>query len=130
MIELLFEGVATFLFEALAELLGEGVGRLLRTRVGRLLFSAAVGLGGGFVWGVVLADRGQTATPRTLWVSATFALAGVVASFVLRANGVEPESGEIRLLPWRWTPHQWEAFALLNVFVALGVFLGFDGGAT
>ncbi len=128
--EFLFEVVFQFLFELAGHLLGEGVTRTLRSRVGRLVVSAGVGFGGGYVWGAYLAGHGHTGTPRTVWISAAFAVAGLMGSFALRRAGMPGEGDGVRLLPWRWPPHQWEAFALLNVFVAFGVLTGFGGGAT
>lgn len=127
--ELLFEGVLTFVVEALGGLLSEGVTRTLRSRLGRLVASATFGGIGGWLWGAYLRNAGHTALPRTLWVSLTFAVAGAGAAFALRKAGVDAGSDEVRLLPWRWTPHQWEAFALLNALVAAGVLFGFGEGA-
>ena len=125
--DLLLEFLIEGFFQFLVEVFGEGFGRLLDTRLGRLVFSAAVGFAGGFAWGRYVDGTGA-ATPKTLWTSLAFAVAGVFVS-VRKRESIPAHSRPARggVLPWRWSAGQWESFALLNVFVALGITAGFYG---
>ena len=119
---MLAELIGELVFQVLAELLGHLGVRFLETRVGRLVFSAVAGFAGGFAWGAVLSGRGHDGTPRTVWVALALAVGSAGAAFALR-QGIDGDV-EPGFLPWRWSPGQWEAFALLNAFVALGVTVG------
>ena len=116
------EFVLELLFQAVIEIVGEiaweGGADILRTRIGRLVFSGIAGAVGGFFWGLHLS--GQPTVPRTVGVSAVLALAGAAAAVVTLP---EKKAG---FLPWHWSQHQWEGFALLNAFVAGGVYVGWS----
>ena len=125
LLELVLELFGQFLVEALAELGFRAAGNVLRSRLGRLVTSAVVGFLGGWGWAAYLASKGHEGIPRTLWVSLALAAGAAVAATALRSSAEDPETAYPGgFLPWRWSPHQWDALALLNVFVALGVVVG------
>lgn len=118
MLEFLVEFVLQFVLEALGEI---GL-QVLSTRVGRLVTGAAVGLLGGLLWGTYVQSTGREALPTAVFISLVLAIGGVIAAVQMRDGAAEQPSA---ILPWRWSARQWESFALLNVFVALGIVLGF-----
>ena len=121
-VEFLVEFVFQFLFEVLAEA-AFWAPRKAWSQRGRLVLSALFGSAFGWGWTERLASNGYDGIPRTLWVSLVIAVGAALVAIALRQAAPE-ESYRSGLLPWRWSPHQWDALALLNVFVAGGVLAG------
>ena len=118
LLELVLEMFGQAVVEAIFEFFWWGGSKTLRSRFGRLAVSAAVGFGAGLWWGDRL--QGQPGYPRTVGASLLLALAG---AFLVTQTPQRAASG---LLPWRWSAHQWEGFAVLNAFVGAGCALGYS----
>ena len=134
--EILFEIVFQFVFELFANLFMEfgfrTVANLLRARITRLVIGAAAGFGFGLWWGGRLADRGHEGVPRLFVVSIVVAVvAGALAANRMRrdrdgrAPATDPRA--VLVAPWRWDAARLTALALLNVAVAAGIDVGFNG---
>jgi hypothetical protein len=129
-VEFILEVVVQLVLEIFGEFLFDvgfrGAARLLRSRVVRYSIAAGVGLAFGLWWGNRLSDAARL--PRLFWVSV--ALAVVAAIGVLVRRGRPDPVGAERLssvvMPWRWPEYRFAGFVVLNVALAVGIFIGYE----
>lgn len=136
LIELLVQAVAYLVVELIGEGLlqagAHGAVRVLRSRTGRLVVSALTGLGAGLSWGWHVS--GSPTWPQLLWVSLVLALAaGMLAA---GRAGAPPEPAQALgdvvwrralLPPWLWPAERLVGLAILNLGLAVGITMTFDG---
>ncbi len=129
-LELIVSAVVQFVVEILGELLLDtalhGVATALQSRIGRWTLATLLGGGFGLLWGDHLS--GQASWPRLLWVSLAFAAAACLLT--LRARPATPVAStwrDLLLPPWRWSGERLLGLGVLNIALAAGIVIGFQG---
>ncbi len=107
-----------------------GASRVARRRRGRLSVSALIGCVAGAAWGAHLRDT--PTWPNLLWVSPALAAVALVLAVGrqgaerpprLMPRGVGAVSREVVSPPWRWGEERPVGFALINLGIAVGIFM-------
>jgi hypothetical protein len=131
-IELLVGLVVQFVSELIGELMMaaavQGAAHAIHSRVGRYGLTAVFGLAIGAIWGFSLRDEHHV--PRLLWVSLAFAgLAAILRIVDVPGREVSPGLGwrQALTVPWRWSKERLIGLMFLNVAMAAGVLLGYQG---
>lgn len=90
-----------------------------------MVVAAGLGFGAGVVWGQHVAAIGQTATPRSVWVS--FVIAGVAVVGAVIAWRDENWGAKMMKVPelLRMTSMRFGMFGVLNAAGAIGIMVGF-----
>ncbi len=137
----MFDFIAEIIAQIVIEIIGDfllafganTIGRALASKTGHMIatamVTAAVGLGGGYVWGLHVADIGRRGVPRTIWVSLALAALATAFALMARSHDVVNEHADprFRTLPKRLRPTvgRLVLLVLLNVTIAAGVATGF-----
>jgi hypothetical protein len=133
-VSLIIELLVEIIVELVIELaIYEGAGalaRVLATRTARGVAVSMLGLGAGgwagYAWGAHVADSGQEAIPRSLWVSFVLAAAALTSAVLIPRRQTWQE--RLNRLPTmlKPTPSRLVVFALLSTAVAVGILIGFN----
>jgi hypothetical protein len=129
-LEALVELIVQVLFEVVLEAGLHGLERALETRAGRAIAKTLITVGAGFgfgvAWGVHVANTGQRYTPRSVWVSVGLAVVGAaLAVYARRDSEWDSRFGHVPVI-LRWPSSRLAGLALLNVALAVGIYVGFN----
>lgn len=117
--ELILEGLFEFLFRR-----HQGAVEHAR-RVTLVVLTVTVGFIAGAGWSAIVQSHGHGGVPKLLWVSLALALIAPLLVFLRSTDGRFDRTtlNPLSLLPWQWTGVRLANFSLLNVSVAVGIFL-------
>jgi hypothetical protein len=139
-VDFVVELVVQLFAQVLIDLVGEYlVGRLfprttrvLQSRAVQYVVSIVAAIAFGFAWGQHLS--GSPHRPKLLWVSLGLAVAATLLA-LRRPRRRLPYDDDRRWLrswrtllapPWRWSRHRLIGFALVSVWIAIGIALGYQ----